>query len=126
MTVTVYPVTPPTETRWVKSYRFLFQLHDKEQQVILLAVEKAADAMTPGQSVDMTPGATDASGYPLAVLRVFAIAYQMMDALGGQVDLLSPDMNEFFQAASAIGMYGDTPEAIAAEIARIKSDTLPA
>lgn len=125
MTVTVIPTEPET-TRWVTAYRFLFQLHTLEQQFIISAVRSAAVALTPAQFLDMTPGAVDANGYPLAVLRVFSLAYDQMERLGGRIDLLSADLANYFLAASAIGLYGDTPQEIAAEIDRIKSDTRPA
>jgi len=124
MTVTVYPAPEPTE-RWVSSYRFLFQLHSIEQQFIMSAVRAAALALTPAQFLDMDPRAVDANGYPLMVLKVWSLAYDQMERLSGRVDLLSPDLATYFQAASAIGLYGDTPEEIAAEIARIQSDTRP-
>jgi hypothetical protein len=124
MTVTVYPAPPETE-RWVSSYRFLFQLHTIEQQFIMSAVRAAALSLTPAQFLNMDPEATDANGYPLTVLKVFSIAYDQMERLGGRLDLLSADLNTYFQAASAIGLYGETSEEIAAEIARIKSDTRP-
>ena len=126
MTVRVFPSSEPAPTtRWIESYRFLFQLHDITQQVIIDAVHTAAMGLTPAQILDFTPGAVDSNGYPLAVLRVFRFAYEQMDKLGGRVDLLSADLNTFFTAASAVGIYGATPEAIAAELARIKSDTRP-
>ena len=124
MTVTVYPAAEPTE-RWVTTYRFLFQLHSLEQQIMIDAVHTAALALSPSQILNLDPQATDANGYPLQVLRVFRIAYEIMDKLGGRVDLLSADLGTFFQAASAVGIYGETGEQITAEIARIKSDTRP-
>lgn len=124
MTVTVIPAVGPTQ-RWVTSYRFLFQLHTLEQQFIMSAVRAAALALTPAQFLNMDPEATDANGYPLPVLKVFSLAYDQMERLSGRVDLLSSDLNTYFQAASAIGLYGDTEQEIAAEIARIKSDTRP-
>lgn len=127
MTVTVIPYTPPVETeRWVSAYRFLFQLHTIEQQFIMSAVRAAALALTPAQFLNMDPEAVDANGYPLTVLKVFSLAYDQMERLGGRLDLLSADLATYFTAASAIGLYGDTSEEIAAEIARIKSDTRPA
>lgn len=118
--------TPPTPTeRWVTTYRFLFQLHDLTQQVMIDAVHTAAMALGPSQILDFDPQSTDANGYPLQVLRVFRLAYEQMDKLAGRVDLLSADLNTFFQAAAAVGIYGETGEQITAEIARIKSDTRP-
>ena len=89
------------------------------------SVHTAAMALSPSQILNLDPQATDANGYPLAVLRVFRIAYEMMDKLGGRVDLLSSDLATFFQADAAVGIYGETGEQITAEIARIKSDTRP-
>lgn len=118
---------PVAETsRWIGSHRFLFTLHGFEQQVLMDAVHTAAMGLTPAQILDFTPNAVDGNGYPLAALRVFRLAYEMMDKLGGQIDLLSANMDAFLQAASAVGLYGDTGEEIAAEIARIKLDTAPA
>jgi len=117
------PETP--SHRWIGSHRFLFTLHSFEQQVLMDAVHTAAMGLTPAQILNFEDGAVDGNGYPLAVLRVFRLAYEMMDKLGGQVDLLSANMDAFLQAASAVGLYGDTSEEIAAEIARIKSDTAP-
>jgi hypothetical protein len=119
------PVVPPETHRWIGSHRFLFTLHSFEQQVLMDAVHTAAMGLTPAQILNFEDGAVDGNGYPLAVLRVFRLAYEMMDKLGGQVDLLSGNMDAFLQAASAVGLYGDTSEEIAAEIARIKSDTAP-
>lgn len=117
---------PVAETsRWIGSHRFLFTLHATEQQFLMDAVHTAAMGLTPAQILDFTPNAVDGNGYPLAALRVFRLAYEMMDKLGGNVDLLSANMDAFLQAASAVGLYGDTGEEIAAEIARIKSDTAP-
>ena len=124
MTVTVIPSKPDTE-RWVSAYRFLFQLHTIEQQFIMSAVRAAALALTPAQFLDMDQQAVDDNGYPLVVLKVFSLAYDQMERLSGRVDLLSADLATYFQAASAIGLYGDTQQEIAAEIARIKSDTRP-
>ena len=121
-----HPPAPEPISRWIGSHRFLFTLHAFEQQVLMDAVHTAAMGLTPAQILNFDPGAVDGNGYPLAALRVFRLAYEMMDKLGGQVDLLSGNMDAFLQAASAIGLYGDTGEEIAAEIARIKSDTAPA
>ena len=125
MTVTVIPSPAPT-SRWIGSHRFLFTLHSLEQQFMIDAVHTAAMGLTPAQILNFEDGAVDGNGYPLAVLRVFRLAYEMMERLGGQVDLLSANLNSFLQAGSAVGIYGDTGEEIAAEIARIKSDTAPA
>lgn len=124
MTVRVFPAPLETE-RWVSSYRFLFQLHTIEQQFIMSAVRAAALALTPAQFLDMDPRSVDGNGYPLMVLKVFSLAYDQMERLSGRVDLLSSDLATYFQAASAIGLYGDTQQEIAAEIARIKSDARP-
>lgn len=126
MTINVVPFSEsPVATLYVKRYRFLFQLHSVQQQITLDAIQTAADNLTPAQIGDMTPGATDANGFSLDALRVIRIARQQMEALGDRVDLLSPDMDIFFAAAAALGLYGTTSPEIAAEIARIKSDTLP-
>ena len=117
---------PAAETsRWIGSHRFLFTLHSFEQQVLMDAVHTAAMGITPAQILNFDPGAVDGNGYPLAALRVFRLAYEMMDKLGGNVDLLSGNMDAFLQAAGAVGIYGDTGEEIAAEITRIKADRAP-
>ena len=126
MTVRVFPSSEPAPTeRHVTSYRLLFQLHTAMQQIQLDAAKSAADALTPSQIADFTTGAVDANRYPLDALRVIRISYQQMTALGGKVDLLSSGMSVFFAAAGLIGIYGATSADIAAEIARIQSDTLP-
>lgn len=125
MTVRVFPTTDePLTSLWVGSHRFLFSLHTPEQQVMMDAIHSAALQLTPSQILDTDPMATDAHGWPLAVLRVFRIAYEQMDKLGGQVDLLSAPMDLFLQAAAAVGIYGNGEE-IPAEIARVKSNTPP-
>ena len=117
---------PAAETsRWIEAYRFLFRLHDPEQQVMMDAVHSAGLSLTPAQIVNFDPGAVDAYGYPLSVLRVFRIAYEQMDHLGGRVDLLSQDMAGFFAAAASVGIYGNTPEEQQAEIDRVKADKVP-
>lgn len=122
MSVTVIPVAPATSL-WVGAHRFLFTLHSLEQQVLIDAVHTAAMGLTPAQILDFTENAVDDNGYPLAVLRVFRLAFEQMERLGGNVDLLSVSMDTFLQAASAVDIYGDTSEEITAEIARIKANT---
>jgi len=122
MTVKPFSIAPPETTRYITSYRLLFQLHTVPQQIQLDAIKSAADALTPSQIGNMTPGATDANGYPLDALRVIRLAYQQMQALGGRVDLLSQEMTVFFTVAGLLGLYGETSEEIAAEIARIQAD----
>ena len=119
------PELVPETTKWVESYRFLFRLHDMEQQILMDAVHSAALGLTPAQIVNPDPDAVDAYGYPLSVLKVFRIAYEQMDRLGGQVDLLSRDIDLFFAAAASVGIYGDTEEEQQAEIGRIKADRVP-
>lgn len=127
MTVTVYPMSPAPETaKWVTAYRFLFQLHSDAQQVAMDIAHTEAMGLSVAEmgSTDQTLMSTN--GYPVAALRVLRIAYEMMDKLGGRVDLLSADMNYFFGAAKLCGVYGLDPTAADAEIARVKSDTPPA
>ena len=124
MSVTVYPA-PPETSLWIGSHRFLFTLHTIEQQIMMDAVHSAALQLTPAQILNFEPGAVDVHGWPLEVLRIFRLAYEQMDKLGGQVDLLSAQMDAFLQAASVLGIYGNGEE-IAAEIARVKSNTPPA
>jgi hypothetical protein len=118
------PETP--SHRWIGSHRFLFTLHSLEQQFMIDAVHTAALGLLPAQILNFDPGAVDSNGYPLAALRVFRLAYEQMDKLGGQVDLMSANLSTFLQAAAAVGIYGDTSEEIAAEMARIVSNTPPA
>ena len=125
MTVTVYEPAEPTQFH-ITSHRFLFVLHDAVQRVIMDAVFQAAQELLPTQITNFEPGAIDANGYPLDVLRVFRLSKMAMDALGGQVDLLSADMTQFFTAAGAVGVYGNDSSVIASEIARIQSNKAPA
>ncbi|HAH10226.1 MAG TPA: hypothetical protein DCL48_09005 [Alphaproteobacteria bacterium] len=125
MTVTVYP-SPPETSRWIGSHRFLFTLHTLEQQIMMDAVHSAAIQLTPAQILNFDEGAVDPHGWPLEVLRVFRLAYEQMDKLGGQIDLMSSQLATFLQAASVLGIYGSTEQEIAAEIARITSNTPPA
>jgi hypothetical protein len=120
------PPPPPEPTiREVDSYRFLFQLHTVPQQIRLDAIRAAASVLTSEQISNFNPEAVDNNGYPLAVLRVVRLSYQQMERLGGKLDLLSQNMDVFLGAISSVGVYGETSEQITAEIARIKSDTLP-
>ena len=120
------PPKPVAETsRWVETYRFLFRLHDTDQQILMDAVHVAALSLTPAQIVNPDPDAVDGNGYPLSVLKVFRLAYEQMDRLNGRIDLLSQDMDVFLQAAAAVGIYGDTEEEQQAEIGRIKADRVP-
>jgi hypothetical protein len=125
MTVTVIPAATEAH-RWIGSHRFLFTLHSLEQQIMIDAVHTAALGLVPSQILNFDPGAVDANGYPLAVLRVFRLAYEQMDKLGGQVDLMSANLTTFLQAAAAVGIYGDTTPEIQAEMVRIVSNTPPA
>ena len=118
--------TPPAPTsRWVSSYRFLFELHSVPQKIFLDALKQAAENLSPAQIIDMTPGAVDANGFGLDGLRIVRLAYQQMQELKGQVDLLSTDIDIFFAGVASLGLYGEDSPTIAAEIARIKSNTLP-
>ena len=120
------PEPVPETSRWIGSHRFLFTLHSLEQQFMIDAVHTAALGLLPAQILNFDPGAVDSNGYPLAALRVFRLAYEQMDKLGGQLDLMSANLNAFLQAAAAVGIYGDTSEEIEAEMARIVSNTPPA
>lgn len=121
------PAPPPVEqeTRIITSYRLLFELHGMVQQLTLDGLKSAAEKLIQPQIVNFTPGAVDDNGIPLDVLRVVRLAYQQMQELGGHVDLLSHNMQVFFAAASASGLYGATSEEITAEIARVMSNTPP-
>ena len=126
MSVTVIPYTPPEETTlWIGSHRFLFTLHTLQQQLMMHAVHSAALQLTPAQVFNFEFGGVDANGFPLDTLRAFIIGYEQMDKLGGQIDLMSANLDTFLQAASLVGIYGATPQEIAAEIARVKSNTPP-
>jgi hypothetical protein len=125
MNVIVIPAAPETH-RWIGSHRFLFTLHSLQQQIMIDAVHTAALGLTPAQILNFDQGAVDANGWPLDVLRVFRLAYEQMDKLGGNIDLMSANLSTFLQAAAAIGIYGDTTEEINAEMARIVSNTPPA
>ena len=121
----VKPTPPEPAELYVTRYRFLFRLHSVMQRITLDVIQTAAANLTPTQIADMTPGATDVNGFGLDALRIIRIARQQMEALGDRVDLLSTDIDIFFAAASALGLYGTTSPEITAEIYRIKSNTLP-
>jgi len=127
MTVTVYPtITPPETQRWVSQYRFLAELHTDQQQVMLNVVHKEGLGLSFAEETSTDPTLMSTNGLPVAALRPIVIAYEHMKALNGQVDLLSPGMTVFFQAAKACGVYGLDPTAADAEIARIVSNEQPA
>lgn len=121
MTERALTYAPPTSLR-VSRFRFLHQLHTLEQQVLLDAFQAEAMALTFAQMTNTDPAATNASGMPLAALKPIRIAYRQMLNLD-ELDLLSADMDVFFTAVSALGLYGQDSQA---EIARIKSNTPPA
>ena len=122
----IHVTTPSVPTSlWISSYRFLFQLHTVPQKIFLDALKKAAEDLSPAQIIDMTPGAVDANGFGLDGLRIVRLAYQQMQELNSRVDLLSTDIDIFFAGVASLGLYGEDSPTIAAEIARIKSNTLP-
>lgn len=128
----IYKVPQPRDyvdpnVRWIDFNRFMFELHTPEQRLAIDAAKAEADAM---HAPDITGLAVDASalspnGYPVYYLAVIRQAYQQKDALNNRLDLLSDDMQTAFDAFAACGVYGTDPDAIAAEIARIKSNTEP-
>ena len=127
MTVKVTPMTPPVETsRWVDQYRFLAELHTPEQQLMLNIAHKEALGLSFAEETSTDPTLMSTNGFPVAALRAIAIAYEHMKALNSRVDLLSPGMTAFFQAAAACGVYGLDAETANAEIARIVSNETPA
>ena len=127
MSVRVFPVTTEPETkRWVDQYRFLAELHTPEQQVTLNVVHKEALGLSFAEETSTDPTLMSTNGFPVAALRIIAISYEHMKALNGRVDLLSPGMTAFFQAAAACGVYGLDAETANAEIARIVSNEKPA
>ena len=122
----IHVTTLPAPTSlWISSYRLLFQLHTVPQKIFLDALKKAAEDLSPAQIIDMTPGAVDANGFGLDGLRIVRLAYQQMQELNSRVDLLSTDIDIFFAGVASLGLYGEDSPTIAAEIARIKSNTLP-
>lgn len=118
--------TPPEEKRWVDQYRFLAELHTVKQQIALDAAHSEALGMSYAELTSTDPTLMSTNGYPVAALRIIRMAYEHMKALRGRVDLLSPGMTAFFQAAMACGVYGLDPTAAAAEVARIASNEIPA
>ena len=127
MTVTVYPILPPVETsRWVDQYRFLAELHTLEQQLMLNIAHKEALGLSFAEETSTDPTLMSENNFPVAALRIIAVSYEHMKALNGRVDLLSPGMTAFFQAAAACGVYGLDAETANAEIARIVSNEKPA
>lgn len=118
---------PAPTSLWIDFNRFMFELHTAEQRLVIDAAKAEADALSApditGLAVDATP--LSANGYPVYYLAVIRQAYQQKDALNNRVDLLSDDMQAALDAFTACGVYGTDPDAIAAEIARIKSNTEP-
>ena len=126
MTVFVTPSMPMVETtRPIESHRLMFELHTDLQQIILEAYRSAADALTPPQILNFTPGAVDANGYSLDALRAIRLAYRKIDASGGRADLLGPEMEAFFAAVKTLGLYGAKSQDADAEANRIKTNTKP-
>ena len=127
MSVRVVPVDPtPASHRWVDQYRFLAELHTPEQQVMLNVVHKEGLGLSFAEETSTDQTLMSTNGFPVAALRVIVIAYEHMKALKGRVDLLSPGMTAFFQAAAACGVYGLDETTANAEIARIVSNEKPA
>ena len=127
MSIRITPVTLPVEThRWVRQYRFIAELHTQEQQAMLNIVHKEALGLSFAEETSTDPTLMSTNGFPVAALRVIAIAYEHMKALGEQVDLLSPGMSAFMQAAAACGVYGTDATVANAEIARIVANETPA
>ena len=127
MTVKLGTATVAAETkRWVDQYRFLAELHTPEQQITLNIVHKEALGLSFAEETSTDPTLMSANNFPVAALRVITIAYEHMKALNGRVDLLSPGMTAFFQAAAACGVYGTDAAVANAEIARIVSNEKPA
>lgn len=124
--VHVKPPKPAPTEKYITAYRFLFQLHTEAQTVALDAMHTEAMGLTSSELTSGDPNLMSAEGLPVAALRVLRIAYEMMDKLPGNVDLLSDDMAYFFSAAKALGVYGLDDAAADAEIDRIKAGTEPA
>ena len=127
MTVRIIPAdTSPETNRWVDQYRFLAELHTPEQQLMLNIAHKEALGLSFAEETSTDPALISTNGFPVAALQIIAISYEHMKALNGRVDLLSPGMTAFFQAAAACGVYGLDAQTANAEIARIVSNEKPA
>ena len=127
MTVTVRPMGLPVATAlWIRQYRFIAELHTVTQQIALDAAHSEALGLSHAELTSTDQTLMSTNGYPVAYLRVIRMAYEHMKALGENVDLLSAGMSAFFDAAKACGVYGLDSTAADAEVARIKSNVLPA
>ena len=127
MTVTVYPISPPVETqRWVDQYRFIAELHTDAQQDELDAAHGEALNLSNTELRSKDLSLQSSNAYPVWALKIIRKSYEFMRSLNGRVDLLSPGMTAFFQAAAACGVYGLDAETANAEIARIVSNEKPA
>lgn len=120
--------TPPAPTSLrVTPFRFLFQLHSFTQRRRMDAAHRASLNMSDAETKSKDATLRSAiGGYPILALQVIADAYEMMDKLPGYVDVLSDDMGTVLQALTACGVYTTDPATIAAEVARIKANELPA
>jgi hypothetical protein len=129
MSVRVVPVDPtPASHRWVDQYRFLDELHTDEQLDALETahIEGLGLSVTERRTSNADPTLMSANGYNVRALKGITRGYELMKALGGRVDLLSPGMTAFFQAAAACGVYGTDAATANAEIARIVNNEKPA
>lgn len=126
MTVKIGTSTIPAQTElFVDEYRFLAKLHTHEQRIELNAAHAAGQTLDNAHSRSKDLSLRDENNYPVWALQIIVLAYRDMRALGGRVDLLTPGMIVFFQAAKACGVYG-LDEAVAdAEIARIMRNETP-
>ena len=127
MTVRVIPVViEPDTRRWVSQYRLIGELLTPTQQATLDVVHTEALSLSVPELMSTDPALMSANGFPVAALRVVRIAYEHMKALGQNVDLLSPGMTAFMQAAKACGVFGLDSAAADLEIARIVANETPA
>lgn len=126
MSTRITPVTFPPETeRWIPSFRFLFELHTVQQQVLMEVAHREFLGLSGAEMLSQDSTLLSANGFPIPDLIVVGLGYEMMDKLKGDVDLLSGKMAVLFGALSNIGVYGSDPAGIATEIARIKSNVEP-
>ncbi|MEM9584787.1 MAG: hypothetical protein AAGA08_16875 [Pseudomonadota bacterium] len=129
MNVRVIPRLQET-SRTVTAYRLLFDLHTRAQRRKLDKFKQAGYDL-PADFLDIEdPALVDGNGWNVMQLLVIRDCYKAMEA-GRPIDLLSPEMAEFFEAEKQLGVFYPTPvhpdpAAADAEIARIKRNEEPA
>ena len=119
------PSSPPREL-WVDQYRFIAELHTREQQDLLDAAREEANRLTNAELKSQDMQARSFNNYPIWALKVLRKSEQFMTALGGRVNVLSDNMGFYYQAAITCGIFGPDFAAAALEVERIKRNETPA